>query len=474
MHYLSKSRYMQGLSCPRALWVAVNEPSRIPPIDASTQAAFDIGHTVGDWAKKKYPSGVEIDRGSGATAVTKREMAKRVPLFEASFSHSHCYCKTDILVPVDEDEWDLIEVKASTSVKDEHLLDVAFQRFVVESCGVKIRRAHVLYVNNEYVRHGDIDVHSLFEMEDVTEATDLLIMDVPENVARLLAVLEGAEPRTALGVDCIDPKKCPVCLPSAEILSLYKIGAKAWPLLNDGITTFSSLPASFKLSEKQKIQKKAHVTGKAFVDKKQLSSWLRGLSYPLQILDFETFNSPVPMFDGVRPYQNIPFQFSLHIVSSDGTVDHYSCLANGDDPRHEVVTALRALKASGTVLAHNASFERGVLEGLAEMFPDESHRLHDAVSRLSDTIMPFREFWYYHPAQHGSCSLKAILPALTGKGYEGMTIGKGDVASSEYLRVTYTPVSAEERERVRTALLTYCKKDTESVIELLRILKEQT
>lgn len=473
MHYLSKSRYMTGLACPRALWVSVNEPHRMPPIDSSTQAAFDIGHAVGDWAKKRYPSGVEIDRGSGATAVTKREMAKRVPLFEASFSHHHGYCKTDILLPVDADEWDLIEVKASTSVKEEHLQDVAFQRHVVSGAGVKIRRAHVLYVNNEYVRDGEVDVHALFASEDVTEATDVILPLVLENIASLMNVLEGKEPRTKLGIDCVDPNKCSICLPSAEILSLYRIGARAWPLLNDGVMTFSALPSSFKLNEKQKVQVKAHSTDKVHVDKEKLGHWLRSLDYPLQILDFETFNSPVPMFDGVRPYQNVPFQFSLHIVEKDGVVTHHECLATGGDPRAQIVEGLRALRATGSVLAHNASFERGVLEGLAEKFPAESSWLHSAADRLVDTIVPFREFWFYHPKQEGSCSLKKILPALTGAGYEGMEIGNGGDASNEYVRVTYSPdVTAEEKARVYAALLEYCKKDTASVIELLERLKE--
>jgi hypothetical protein len=468
MHYLSKSRYMQGLSCPRQLWVAVHEPDRIPETDASTQAAFDIGHAVGEVAKRRHPNGVEIDRGSGATGVTRREMIRRVPLFEASFSHGSCYCKTDILVPVDEEEWDLVEVKASTTVKEEHLLDVAFQRFVVEGAGVKVRRCHVMYLNNEYALDGEVDLSLLFEMEDVTEQLDLGA--VPVNVEELLKVLDGHEPRTTLGVDCVEPRSCPFCLPPNELLWLSYFGKRAWPLLQQGITKLVDLPHDVLLTDKQKLQKKVHKSRKPHVDGKRLGAWLRSLSYPLYILDFETFSAPVPFLTGMRPYQNIPFQFSLHTVSADGRVTHTAFLAAEHDPRPSVVAALKAVGPAGTVLAHHMSFERGVIEDLASLYPAESHWLHALVARLRDSEEPFQKMMLYHPSQQGSSSLKKVYPAWTGKDYSSLEIQEGGTASREYYRVTYTSVSDEERTRVRAALLLYCNKDTEAVVKIISIL----
>jgi hypothetical protein len=452
--------------------VEVHDPARLPPISASTQSHFDAGHEIGDWAKKRYPAGVEIPHNDASVTATREAMQLGVPLFEASFSSGSCYCKVDILVP-GLDGWDLIEVKGSTSVKDEHLLDVAFQRHVLAGAGVLVRRCYVMYVNNAYMRQGPIDVSSLFALEDVTLETDVLMAAVPTDVERLLTILAGPEPRPRLGVDCVAPTNCPVCAPSAEILSLYRIGARAWPLLEAGVCDFSSLPADFPLNARQRVQVEAHTRNEVYVDKKALSSWLASLVYPLWILDFETFNSAIPPFDGVHPYEHIPFQFSLHVVNADGSVVHHECLGSGGDPRTEIVTALRVLGPSGSVLAHNASFERTVMEGLALRFPADAPWLRSAISRLVDTIVPFREFWYYDPRQHGSCSLKVLVPVLTGSGYDDLAIGKGDLASSEYVRVTYgSGIPDDERARVRAALLEYCGKDTASVIEILRVLKK--
>jgi hypothetical protein len=198
---LSKSKYMLGLQCPKLLWYHFNEKDKIPPIDEGTQATFDQGHEVGEWAKKRYPDGIEVPFGDfkGTIEKTKELVAQRKVIFEASFLFENCYSRADILVPVDDDQWDVIEVKSATKVKDENIEDVAFQRFVMEGCGLKIRRCHLMFINNEYIRQGDIDPRQLLTMDDITEDVDLKLSLVMENVAEMWNVINGAKPDIKIG-----------------------------------------------------------------------------------------------------------------------------------------------------------------------------------------------------------------------------------------------------------------------------------
>ncbi len=193
------------------------------------------------------------------------------------------------------------------------------------------------------------------------------------------------------------------------------------------------------------------------------------LTHPLWMLDFETCATAVPLFDGTRPYQQVPFQFSLHKVAEDGTVQHVEYLWEEDtDPRPGLVEALKAITDEGTVLAFNASFEKRVIRELAEAYPDEEAFLLGLNQRMDDLIIPFRQFWLYDPAQHGSCSIKKVLPALTETSYDGMDISKGDQAAREWRRAIN---GAEDKEAILEALRKYCEQDTQAMIDIMNILK---
>ncbi len=488
---LSKSKYMLGLQCPLLLWTVFNEPEKVPEPDEAQQAVFDQGHEVGEWAKQLYPDGVEVPWGdfNATLEQTKELVSARKTIFEASFLFENCYARADILVPVGE-EWDLIEVKSSTKVKDEHLEDVAFQRYVLEGNGVRVRRCHLLHINNEYVRHGAINPHELFTMEDITEEASL--PRVPERVADMWTVIKGERPTVKIGPHCNDPYTCPLLetcwdLPAHNVTELYRAGKKAFSLL--AYETIAAVPAE-QLTDKQRIQQASIITGERHVEPAAIKDWLRKLEYPLYHLDFETISTAVPLFDGTRPYQQVPFQFSLHIQKeslcrlgptcgaerSEAEVpgprhkppelEHHEFLwTELSDPRPALIQALKVIGPTGTILAYNMSFERRVLQELAEAFPEEATFLSSLIVRLDDLITPFRNFWIYDAKQHGSCSIKAVLPALTNTSYDGMTINKGDQASREWLRAVK---GADDKEEVFEALRKYCKQDTEAMVEVLK------
>ncbi len=484
---ISKSKYVTGLQCLKLLWTQYNDREAIPPPDAATQAKFDTGHEVGDLAKDLFPGGIEIawsddpkGRMEQTAAETTELLKQRVPLYEASFLIDGCYCRADLLVPAAGDAWDLYEVKSTTSVKDVNLHDVAFQAWAIERCGVRLDRLYLVHLDNTYVRQGQIDVHRLFHAEDVTGRARELMPEVPRNVKSMLAAIAGDQPSTPIGEHCSDPYDCDLwaaCssfLPTANVLGLYRMRKRdAFAMINDGVMSVVDVPSA-SLNAKQRVQQEAIRTGATHIQAQEIHAWLAGLEYPLHCFDFETMMPAIPLFDGTRPYQQIPFQFSLHIVDGpDAEPRHVEFLAeNAADPRPDLVEALNAIGPEGAIMAYNMGFEQARLRELAADFPAHAEFLLGLVGRFQDLIVPFRNFWWHDARQLGSCSLKYVLPALTGTTYEGMEIAEGGQAAREFMRVVFGNADAAEKARVLAALRTYCAQDTLALVQVLRTLKD--
>ena len=284
-------------------------------------------------------------------------------------------------------------------------------------------------------------------------------------------------PEIQIGPHCDNPYTCPLhdhCwsfLPEASVFTLYRGGKKSFKLLKQGVQHLENIPADFALTDNQAIQRAALLAGKPHVDRPALAAFLSQIEYPASFLDFETIGTAIPLFDGTSPFQQIPFQFSLHILrAADGEIEHCSFLAEGTaDPRPEFMRQLRdALPATGSVVAYNTSFEIGRLKECCELLPDFKPWLRKVTPRIVDLLLPFRGFRYYHPQQHGSASMKAVLPAMTGQGYENLAIQEGGAASREFLRVTFGKVEDEERQRVRQQLNEYCGLDTMGMVQIIR------
>jgi CRISPR/Cas system-associated exonuclease Cas4 (RecB family) len=480
---LSKSRYLNGLQCPRLLWIASNEPDRIPEPDAATQHIFDQGHLVGELAKKLFPGGIDVPAKDFMTniAMTKDLLRQRRPLFEAGVLSGKIYSKADILNSVNEDEWDIIEVKSSTSVKEVNLHDVSFQKLCWEDSGLKIKKCYLAYINNQYVRNGEINSEEFFILQDISDEVAIAGEGIRDRIAQMLDVISAPScPEVTIGPHCSNPYDCPLTdcwegLPEHNVFTLYYGGKKSHELYRSGMLSIADIPVGYKLNDKQRIQCACVVSGTPYVDKDEVKQFLADLEYPRYFLDFETFGTAIPLFDGTRAYQNIPFQFSLHIQeTTGGEVRHFSFLAEGrQDPRPELIASLsRLIGSSGSVIAYNKSFEENVLVELGSAFPQYASWKANVVSRLVDLIVPFRSFYYYHPAQKGSASLKSVLPAVTGQSYEDMPIASGDDASLAFLTITFEDMPEDEVARVREELLVYCKMDTEGMVRIIKRLEE--
>ena len=477
--FISKSKYLSGLQCYKLLWFYYNAKDQIPAVDAQTQAIFDQGHLVGGLAKKLYPGGIEIAGAANdfgkILELSKEALRQRKPLFEAAFKSGNAFARADILNPVGRSDWEIIEVKSSTEVKDVNLHDLALQRYAYEGVGLSITKCFILHINNEYVRKGEVEPKKLFTKTEVTKEIQALMKTVRPNLETMADVIrQKRQPDVEIGTHCNDPYGCPLqelCwkfLPEHNPLTLYRFKKeKAFELIHEGHLEIRQLPPSVSLSDRQQIQVEALQSGKPHVDKEGLRDFLEGLKYPLYFHDFETFGTAIPLFDDVKPYEQIPFRFSLHIVEAEGKEPkHESFLADGkSDPRPEILERLKKLLGNeGSIVAYNHSFEKDKLSKASVVFKKYAKWYEAIEPRFVDLLAPFKSFSYYHPDQCGSASIKAVLPALTGKSYEGLEIAEGGTASLEYLRVTFGEVDEKERKKVRQALETYCALDTEGMI----------
>jgi len=481
---LSKSKYINGVQCLKLLWVAVNDPTRMPPYGEATQHVFDQGHLIGNLAHHLYPDGINLHTENIGENLkeTKSTLKLRKPVFEAGFSGNRLYCRVDILNPAEDEAWDIVEVKSTNDVKEEQLYDVAFQRHCCQLAGLKINRCYIMHLNRDYIKQGDIDPHHLFITEDVTCSLGEFSEGIVQRVAEMLAVIDSDTcPETSVGRHCNDPyscllqEECWAHLPVHHVMTLYSGRKLGEDLMGRGILDISDIPEDVTLNGKQQIQKHCVVCGQPHIDQDEIKTFLKSLRYPLYFMDFETFATGIPVYDGTSPYQNIPFQFSLHVITKPGAmVEHYAYLAaSGDDPRPAFLSELKkSIGPKGSILVYYAAFEKSRLKELAGAFPEYQEWVDSINERIIDLNVPFRDFSYYHPKQLGSASLKQVLPVLTHLSYKDLEIGEGTTASLKFMEAAFGNVSDEERQKIRTDLLDYCGRDTVGMIEILKKLQE--
>jgi hypothetical protein len=480
---LSKTKYITGLQCPRLLWMEIHEPGKIPKADTVTQYVFDQGHLVGELAKKLFPGGIDIpaDDFMGNISTTRNLLKERKPLFEAGILAGRLYSRVDILSPAEEEWWDIFEVKSSTGVKEVHINDVAFQRYCCNQSGLDIRKCYLVSINRHYVKSGEIDPDGLFNIHDITDKVAEASVDIQDRIEDMLEVIKQKDyPEMIIGPHCRNPYECLLTdcwehLPEHNIFTLYYGGKKSFEMYGSGIVAVGEIPDGYKLNDKQRIQQACVASGEPHIDREAICGFLSSLEYPLYYLDFETIGSAVPLFDGTRPYQNIPFQFSLHVVKDESSQpEHLAFLANGtDDPRPALLAELKnTIGNDGSILVYNKGFEEGILKELARAFPQYSGWVTDVSNRLVDLLVPFSGFHYYHPLQKGSASLKRVLPAITGRGYEDLDISDGQVASVRFLTATFGDMPEAEKAQVMDDLEKYCGRDTEGMIWIVEKLRE--
>ena len=489
-HRLSKSQYLRGLQCPKSLWLHNFRPDLRAPASPGVQHVFDQGHKVGLLAHQRFPGGVLIEADHNHIPDALRQTAEALEhgaeiLFEAAFMHDGVLVRPDVLVK-EGPRWDLIEVKSSTEVKEVYLPDIAIQRLVLEGAGLPVRRASLLHVNNQYIRKGKIDPTKFFTLSDLTEETMPYLRQAPAELAAMRKVLAGPDmPTVEIGAQCTRPYDCDFmcfCWKHVPAYSVYDLKRADFSVINAlramGVMLLEDIPPDFKLTATQELQVQAAKTGKVHIDVAGIKKCLDKLVYPLYFLDFETVNLAVPPYDGMRPFQALPFQASLHVQERpSGEVRHLEYLGDPkSDPRLGMAEFLtRNIGPQGSVVVYNASFEGGRLCELAEAFPVQAKALHAIKGRLWDLIIPFRSNYFVHPAMRGSASMKAVLPALVpGMTYENLDIANGEMAFLAYEALMDGQVTGDEALKTMAALRVYCGQDTLGMVKILRVLLGQS
>jgi len=480
---LSKSDYVLGLKCPLALWY--KKYRRDLMVDASGPA-IEQGHQVGELARQRFPKGVLVEENpweaEAAEHTAECVRNKRKHIYEAvARLKTGELCATDILRRNADGTHDIIEVKSATEVKDYHILDVSFQRYVFRKAGYKIRKCHVMTLNNAYVRQGELDLKKLFTLHDVTDELDALAQ-VGRNIAALRAMLAGKEPKCSIGTACgaFYPCKfeahCWRDIPEYSVFNVVKM-EEAEALYQEHKTAdLKKLAPFISLTGAKKNDLECFLRKKTVRTPEQLQDFLNKFQYPLYFLDYETIGSPVPLFDGTKPYQQVPFQFSLHILDKPGAKPRHVEYLHGQrtDPRPKLVKALvKACGKKGSVIVYNAVFEKGCNEALARAFPEHASALGAINARVVDLLVPFRSRYLYSYKQQGSASIKKVLPAFTNMSYADLEIGNGEIASSMYLAFMNGLLSKQDADKMFADLRVYCGQDTLAMVELLKVVQEQ-
>jgi hypothetical protein len=481
---ISKSTFIRGLQCEKSLYLYKHHYNLKDPTPSSLQAVFDQGTNIGVLAQRLFPDGVDASPENHFKMV--ESVGKTLDfinqgqsiIYEATFLYNDVLAALDILVK-DQDGWKAYEVKSSTKVTDTYIKDASIQYYTITNSGIDLKDISIVYINNQYVKNGEVDLNKLFTIESVLEKVLEFLPRIPNEIKRLKNVIESSEiPQIDIGLHCSDPYDCDfkgTCWKHIPDYSIFDIAnlrnKKKFNLYNQGLMSLDQISLDeVSLNPNQVLQVQSEVNGTTHIETDQIRSFIEELSYPLYFLDFETINPAVPIYDGSKPYQQIVFQYSLHIQETPASsIQHREYLADPyKDPRIGFIEQLiYDCGTIGDVLVYNISFERGKLNDLAEVFPIYSKAVKDIVIRLKDLMMPFQKKWYYTPEMKGSYSIKFVLPALVPElSYNELEIKEGGTASNTFLSMVNGSFEGDT-EKTRSQLLEYCKLDTYAMVKIL-------
>lgn len=483
---LSKSRFIAGCQCLKRLHLQVHQPKLAAEMDAASEAIIEHGREVGVLARQLFLGGVEVrNEGLDEAILTTRELVANpdVPaIFEGTFENGNVLVRVDILQRRRDRRFRLIEVKSTTDVRDHHVFDVAIQHRVVRRSGVDLAVSCVAHVNRDYIyQGGSIDVHRFFRVRNVTWRVEKLQSTLPAELRSQFRVLQMDEaPKIPAGRHCTEPvtceffDNCNAPLPDDHILKLPRIHAsEIAKLVALGIQSIHEIPENYPLTRRLR-RACASVQTETPWFSTAIKEELKTPKYPLYFMDFETTNPCVPRFHGMRPYDQLPFQWSVHVQTQAGVEpQHYEFLAmDASDPRPAFISTLcDVLGDCGSIVVYNAGFESKRLSDIASWLPQYSKRIERIQCRLWD-LLPIIRDHTYHPSFRGSYSLKSVVPALVPEmTYEGMEVADGQAAGLLWASLIRDSLSETERQQKRQALLDYCAQDTLGMVRLIEKLQ---
>lgn len=463
---LSKSDYLRFLKCPQEFWLSVHQPLLLAePMTLEHEHLRQQGYLVESYARQlaelQSDTSIFVD-------------------FQRTFQTSDIWARSDVVISDRRSsEIEICEIKSSASVKEEHYDDLAFQWIAAERAGHQVNRASILIVNKEYVREGDIDVEQLFVRIDVTEAVRAILRETEDNIRRAYTYLTQV-PVASLAEYCIDRKlDCQFIkahfneLPDYTVFDLLFLKhEKRRELLSRDIVDIVAVPDGFPLSDKQRLQVQVAKSRQSVIDRAAIAARLNSWEYPLHFLDYETFAYAIPQFDGIRPFQQMVFQYSLHTIDAPGAEPRHSGYLSfgAGDPARDVAEHLRDAMGGeiGTVLVWYEAFEKGRNEEMAEMYPDLAGFFREVNAHTVDLMKIFSDNLYVHPDFKGRTSIKKVLPVLAPElDYGKLGIGEGMTATIKWYRAAkWASLDESERQKIFSDLQEYCELDTWAMVRI--------
>lgn len=483
---LSKTKLMRGYRCAKSIYLTIHRPTLEAPITPDTQALFDQGNQVGAAARNYFPGGVLIDNVpwdfTGALSRTRELLANKTEIiYEAAFEYMGCYARADIIKysPLTQ-RWQIYEVKSSTKVKPEHLDDVGLQTWIMAKSGLPIEQINIMHLNPD-CRYPDLS--HLFKIQDVTVEMRENYLNIQPKVREIFSIIrQPDQPDLNIGAHCLAPTECGFMqhcwrekkIPAFSVLDLPGLRDRKWELYQIGIIEIDD-PLLTDLNDIQERIVNTHKTGIRFIDVDSIRTEIQQWKFPLVFLDFETINPAIPRYAGTGPFQHVPFQFSVHIMDTlTSAITHKEFLhTSKSDPRPALITALlEACQGTGSIVAYYSDFEARCIQNLALYAPEQQQALESLLTRLVDPLPLIRKA-IYDKAFNGSFSLKQVAPALLGSqySYDNMAIANGSDAQRAFEKLLDSEGAAKEK--LRSDMLEYCKKDTYVMVELVKWLYEQ-
>jgi len=496
---LSKSLYTRGLQCSKSLWLKKYKKAVLTPPNDAAKAIFETGNLVGNLACELFPNGRKVPyKGrpfDEELALTKQWMDEGIEnIFEATFIYHDVLVMVDVLHKAPDGSWEIYEVKSSTwnekkSLKDldKYIHDASIQYYVLNGIGLHISKTAITLLNSNYVYQNQLDINALFTHVDVSAEVLALQQDIPDYLKIFNECLADPthEPDIDIGRHCKKPYPCDAydyCwkkqkgIPDYSVFNVFNMGNKPVDLYKKGIIRIEDIPDEAISTENQRFVVDAWINRATMIDKPAIQDFLDRLTYPIYHLDFETFQNAVPQFDNQRPYQQICFQYSLHIEYANRPLDHKEFLAKEDrDPRVSLIEQLVAdIPPDVTVLVFNESFEKTRIKEMAKDFPQYKTKLMAIHDNIVDLAEPFQKRDYYDYRLKGKYSIKLVMPVLVPEmadAYKQLNlVQNGGDAMNTFPKLMAMDESM--RSEYRKALLEYCKLDTLSMVEILRKLRE--
>jgi len=484
---------MLFLRHPAWLWLKKHQKEKLPAHDENTQAIFDAGHDFEGYAEELFPEAAKLgfsDYNEYVSLPARTTVALNAgvkTILQGRFEAEGITCVFDVLDRVTEDTFDLIEIKSSSKVKPEHEYDLAFQLAVLSKAGIKVRNVAVIHANSEYVREGDIDSNQLTEKTDVTGKVHALFEVTEEQIKKAFDILSQSEmpdisprfanqlniPRVQWMSEWMDIYKS--LNPDLDPYSIYSLSypsAEQIGKLEDlGITLLRDIPEEECLRDKQLAQVRTTRENKRILEKEKIKELLDTSQYPLYFFDYETFSSVIPDFDGLSPYKDYPFQYSLHIIDSPGgEARHTEYLhQENSNPMPALLEKLKQdIGDTGTVLTWNMSYEKGCNDRMAHLYPEYKKFLESLNGRIMDLMTPFDKMWFFDKDFFGSASVKYVLPVLCPElSYKELEISDGLASRRTWTQTFLQGKNQEKKEQIVSDLSKYCTLDTFAMVRIL-------